>query len=261
MRIEFLTDDNPIYVLPFFEEFLRHYAPKFDVARISSCRPMGKRSRTGLLKQLAYLYGPQGSVRMTARWLTARALGLLPRRRGASGFRTLKQLCGAYAIPFARIENPNDPDFVSATRARRPDLLVSIACPYILKGPLLATPALGCINMHHAPLPRYKGMMPTFWQMYQGEKTVGVTIHYMNAKVDDGAALFQGELEIEPEESLDHLIQRSKRHGAHCMARVLSQIASQTQTTITLDPDRASYFTFPTIDEMREFRRRGLRAI
>lgn len=261
MKIEFLTDDNPIYVLPFFEEFLRQYASQFEVARISSCRPMGNRSRPGLLKQLAYLYGPQGSVRMTARWVAARGLGLLPRRRGASRFRTLRQLCRAYGVPFTPIENPNDPGFVADTKVRRPDLIVSIACPYILKQPLLATPALGCINMHHAPLPRYKGMMPTFWQMYQGEKTVGVTIHYMNAKVDEGAALFQGELEIEPGESLDHLIQRSKRHGAHCMARVLSQIAGRTQKTITLDPSRASYFTFPTVDEMREFRRRGLRAI
>lgn len=261
MRIEFLTDDNPLYVLPFFEEFLQHYASQFETTRIASCRPMGKRSRRGLLKQLAYLYGPHGIVRITARWVTARTLGVFPRRRGASRFHTLKQLCRAYAIPFVRIGNPNDPGLVSDARARGPDLLISIACPYILKEPILTVPKLGCINMHHAPLPRYKGMMPTFWQMYQGEKTAGVTIHYMNAKVDEGAALFQGELEIEAGESLDHLIQRSKRHGAHCMARVLSQIASATHATMALDAGPGSYFTFPTIDEIREFRRRGLRAL
>lgn len=261
MRIEFLTDDNPLYVLPFFEEFLRHYAGQFEIVHISCCRPMGKRSRSRLLKQLAYLYGPGGIARIAVRWVTARTLGALPHRPGAARFHTLKQLSRAYGIPFERVGNPNDPGLVSAIRQRRAELLISIACPYILKEPLLATPRLGCINMHHAPLPRYKGMMPTFWQMYQGEKTVGVTIHYMNAKVDEGAALFQGELGIQPGESLDHLIQRSKRHGAHCMARVLTQIASQTQRIIRLDPSPGSYFTFPTIDEIREFRRRGLRAL
>ncbi|HTP02038.1 MAG TPA: formyltransferase family protein [Anaerolineales bacterium] len=261
MRIEFITDDNPLYILPFFEEFLRHYAADFDITRISSCRPMGKRSRADLLKQLAYLYGPTGIVLLTTRWVTARMLGLLPRRRSAYRFHTLKQLCRAYSIPFVRIGNPNDPGLVSDTKARRPDLLVSIACPYILKEPLLSTPKFGCINMHHAPLPRYKGMMPTFWQLYQGEKKVGVTIHYMNAKLDEGAALFQGELDVQPGESLDHLIQRSKRHGAHCMARVVHDIAGQTQRTITLDSSSGSYFTFPTIDQIREFRRRGLRAL
>ena len=261
MRIEFLTDDNPLYVLPFFEEFLRHYGAEFEVMLVSSCRPMGRRSRGRLLKELAYLYGPWGIARILVRWATARLLGVLPRSRGATRYHTLHQLCRAYSIPFVRIGNPNDPRLVSGAKKRRADLLVSIACPYILKEPLLTAPRLGCINLHHAPLPRYKGMMPTFWQMYQGEKKVGVTIHYMNTKIDEGAALVQGELEIQPGETLDHLIRRSKRYGAHCMAQVLRGMASQSQTTVTIGKSKESYFTFPTVEEVREFRRRGLRAI
>lgn len=261
MRIEFLTDDNPLYVLPFFEEFVPHYGSEFDIIHVSSCRPMGKRSRTQLLKQLTCLYGPLGTGRLVARWIAARTLGLLPRKRGANRFHTLEQLCQTYSIPFKHIGNPNNAELVSKTRERNPDLLISIACPYILKEPLLTAPKLGCINMHHAPLPRYKGMMPTFWQMYHGEKKVGITIHYMVPKIDEGAALFQGEMEIEPWESLDRLIRRSKRHGAHCMARVLREIASRNQTTIELDQTQQSYFTFPTVEQIREFRRRGLRAI
>jgi methionyl-tRNA formyltransferase len=261
MRIEFLTDDNPLYILPFFEEFFRHYASEFEIMQVSSSRPMGNRSRHRLLRQLLFLYGPLGIGRITARWVAARAFGVLPRHRGASRYSTLQQLCRAYAIPFRKIGNPNDPTLVSETRKRGSDLVASVACPYILKEALLTTPRLGCINLHHAPLPRYKGMMPTFWQMYHGEKKVGVTIHYMNAKVDEGAALFQGEMEIQPGESLDSLIQRSKRHGAHCMAQVLRGLASQTQKTINLEGSQESHFTFPTLDEIREFRRRGLRAI
>jgi len=68
-------------------------------------------------------------------------------------------------------------------------------------------------------------------------------------------------MEIQPGESLDHLIQRSKRHGAHCMARVLRGMASQTQTIVAIDESNQSYFTFPTLEEIREFRRRGLRGI
>jgi methionyl-tRNA formyltransferase len=261
MRIEFLTDDNPIYVLPFFEEFFRHYASEFEIVQVSSSRPMGSRSRSHLLRQLLLLYGPLGLGRITVRWVAARTFGRLPRRRGAAHFSTLQQLCRAYAVPFQKIGNPNATALVTATKERGSDVVISVACPYILKEPLLTAPPLGCINIHHAPLPRYKGMMPTFWQMYHGEKKVGVTIHYMNAKVDEGAALFQGEMEIQPGESLDRIIQRSKRQGAHCMARVLRDMASRTQRTISLQGAPESYFTFPTLDEIREFRRRGLRAI
>ena len=261
MKIEFLTDDNPLYVAPFFDEFFRHYGTEFEITHVSSCRPMGGRSRPRLMRQLLHLYGPLGITRLTVRWIAARTLGLVPRSRGAAHYRTLQQLCRAYGVPFQKIGSPNNPALVAATKERGSDLVVSVACPYILKEALLTTPRLGCINMHHAPLPKYKGMMPTFWQMYHGEKKVGVTIHYMNAKVDEGAALFQGEMAIEPDDSLDSLIVRSKRHGAHCMAQVLRGLASQTQKTIQLEQRPSSYFTFPTIDEIREFRRRGHRAI
>src|SRR5262245_40684100 len=98
MRIEFLTDDNPLYVLPFFDEFLRHYAARFEIVQVSTCRPMGKRSRMALLRELGNLYGPTGIARIAARWVTARTLGALPPRRGARRFHTMRQLCRAHGI-------------------------------------------------------------------------------------------------------------------------------------------------------------------
>ncbi len=44
--------------------------------------------------------------------------------------------------------------------------------------------------------------MPTFWQLYHGEQQLGVTIHYMAAKVDEGDALLQESLPVTPGESL-----------------------------------------------------------
>ena len=43
--------------------------------------------------------------------------------------------------------------------------------------------------------------------------------------------------------------------------RVLTEIAGNSQKTMHLDHNSGSYFTFPTADEMKEFRRRGFRAI
>jgi methionyl-tRNA formyltransferase len=261
MRIEFLTQDDPLYILPFFEEFFRYYGREFEISQLSISPVMGKRSRTQMVKELTALYGPLGFTRLLSRAAAAHVLGTLPRRPEASRFRTLAQLCQAYGIPFQHVGSPNAAGFVAELRQRAPDLLASVACPYILKEAVLNLPPLGCINIHHAPLPRYKGMMPTFWQMYHGEKQVGVTVHYMAAKVDEGAALLQEELEIRPGEPLDQLIQRSKRHGAHCMARVMRQIAVGTQEAVDMNLSEGSYFTFPTLEQIREFHRRGFRAI
>ncbi len=261
LRIEFLTQDDSLYILPFFEEFFRNYADSFQIAEVSICRVMGKRSRAKLLRSLLSLYGPVGFARIMARAASARILGALPRSRQAKSFKTIAQLCLAYGVPYQHVDSPNESAFIEAARKRASALIVSVACPFIVKDQLLKLPPLGCVNIHHAPLPRYKGMMPTFWQMYHGEREVGVTIHYMVPKVDDGSALLQESLEIQPNESLDQLIQRSKRHGAHCMARVLEQIAEGTQQVAAMDKTNESLFTFPTLEEIREFHRRGLRAI
>jgi len=261
MRIEFLSQNDPVYVQPFFEEFFRCYAREFEIQQVSSSRAMGRRARKQLFQELVCLYGLKGFVRLAGRIAAARILGLLPRNSTQSRFYTLAQLCRAFQIPYMKAGNPNSSAFLEQMRERRPDIIVSVACPYILKEALLGLPSLGCINIHHAPLPRYKGMMPTFWQMFHGEKTLGITIHRMTANLDEGPALFQGELPIEPDETLDHLIRRSKQYGAHCLAQVLRQVASGKTSHRSLDSSGGSYFTFPTFDQMREFRRRGLRVI
>ena len=261
MRIVFITQDDPIYILPFFDEFFRQELAEIEVAGIFSCKTMGDRGRVRLLRELFCLYGPVGLLRLLSRGASFKIMQCLPARPNSRQLYSIPQVCRAFKVPHVFIGNPNRDEFRSRIAGLAPDLLVSVACPYILKEKLLSMPPLGCINVHHAPLPRYKGMMPTFWQMYHGEKEVGVTIHTMSARVDEGNALLQEQLPIVQGESLDALIRRTKRHGAHCMLKVLHQIAQQTQTRLSLESGPGSYFTFPTPAEMKEFRRRGFRAI
>lgn len=261
MRIVFLTQDDPLYILPFFDEFFRQDLGSIQVAGIFSCKTMGDRGRMKLLRDLRCLYGTPGLVRLSLRAAFSKMMAALPAPRAARTFYSVAQICRAFDIRHEFTGNPNRDECREQIVALAPDLLVSVACPYILKAPLLGAPPLGCINIHHAPLPQYKGMMPTFWQMFHGERQVGVTIHTMAARVDEGEALLQEQLPIRENESLDSLIRRTKRHGAHCMVKVLRQIAARSQTTLSLAGRSASYFTFPTPAEMKEFRRRGLRAI
>ena len=201
MKIEFLTQDDPLYILPFFEEFLRHYASEFEITQISCCRTMGSRSRTQMIRELVCLYGLTGFSYLALRAVFARLLGQLPLGPDAARSYSIQQLCRSHRIPLQRIGNPNTALFLDALAARAPDLILSVACPYIFKAPLLRIAPLGCVNIHHALLPKYQGMMPTFWQMFHREEAVGLTIHHMAEKVDRGPALLQESLTIERGES------------------------------------------------------------
>src|SRR5882724_8411550 len=100
MKIEFLTQEDSLYILPFFEEFLRHYPAEFEITRSSCCRAMGKRSRVQLLRELIWLYGTFGLGKLLAQAAVAKVLAIFPRGPSSSRFYSIAQLAKAYGIPY-----------------------------------------------------------------------------------------------------------------------------------------------------------------
>jgi methionyl-tRNA formyltransferase len=141
------------------------------------------------------------------------------------------------------------------------DLIISVAAPEIFKQEIIQIPKYGCMNIHNAKLPSYRGMMPNFWQMYHDEKRVGITVHEINPKIDDGRIILQREVDIEPEEKLDALIKRTKRIGAHLLIEAIDIIRSGNVTYKDNKSTEGSYFSFPTRKDVKEFRKRGKRII
>ena len=104
-------------------------------------------------------------------------------------------------------------------------------------------------------------MMPNFWQMYHDEKKVGITVHEINAGIDDGRIILQREVDIEPGETLDGLIKRTKRMGAHLMIEAIEMIRTGTVKYTENEKSQGTYFSFPTSEEVREFKRKGKRLV
>src|SRR5829696_5270021 len=66
----------------------------------------------------------------------------------------------------------------------------------ILKPCLFQIPRLGTVGIHHGKMPQYRGKKTTFWSMYNGEQTAGVTIQLVNAGIDTGQIIRRGEVVI-----------------------------------------------------------------
>lgn len=67
----------------------------------------------------------------------------------------------------------------------------------ILKPHLFQIPRLGTVGIHHGKMPVYRGKKTTFWAMYNGDETAGVTIQRVNAGIDTGQIIQRGEVRIE----------------------------------------------------------------
>ena len=55
------------------------------------------------------------------------------------------------------------------------------------------------LNLHNAPLPKYRGVNPINWALNNSEKSHGVTIHQITPGVDDGPIFGQIEFPIDPD--------------------------------------------------------------
>jgi methionyl-tRNA formyltransferase len=261
VKVLFITQNDPIYVREFFDELLTAEQDDITIAGIVMAPPMGKQSMKDLVIQMWDFYGPFDFVRMGFRFVTTRVKARVPKSLRFGRSFTIGQLAEAHGVPVTYVSNLNDPAFVESVQRQGVDVVVSVAAPQIIKTPLIQAPKRACINIHNGTLPRYRGMLPNFWQMYDGNRTVGTTVHRINEGIDDGAILAQEETELLPNESLDGVIRRTKRKGAAVVLRVLRQLRDGTVSEKANKREEGSYSSFPTRDDVAEFRRRGYKLL
>jgi methionyl-tRNA formyltransferase len=259
MKVLFITQNDPFYVRELFEEILKVHPRRDQIAGIVVAPAMGKTSLMGLIRQMWGFYGTFNFMRQGTRFVLYKIAAKLPRGLlGKSAF-SIEQVAAAHGVRVLHVPDLNAPGFVSAVREMGIDVIASVAAPQVFKPPLIRAPRLGCINIHNSRLPKYRGMLPNFWQMYSGETSVGTSVHRINEQLDDGAILAQVESPIVKGESLDALIRRTKKLGAHLLSKTLLALEAGTVTEMPNPQDQGTYFTFPTSADVREFRRRGYR--
>lgn len=252
LRVFVITEDDPLYVSKFFEVFLNELpGERVDLVGMTISRafhePIWKTAR-----RIHRFYGTVDFLKLATRYAWAKA------RRSGIG-----RLARGVGVPLFETASVNAPEFVERLRDLRIDVLVSVAAPEVFKRPLLQVARLGCINIHSGRLPKYRGMMPTFWQMRHGEREVVVTIHEMAEKLDAGGVVVTRSFPLRERDVLDRVITETKREGARSMLQVLSD-AAQSGTlpkAVPLDMTQADYFRFPDPENVRAFRARGHRLL
>ena len=257
MRIAILTAEEPLHLPRFFSRFLKCRAR--DVAGVFPCRPAYKNQTTfSLFRRYMKAFGAWNALRLARRVASARAKDLLGIGRRAGRFYSVRSVARHYGLLVETPGDVNAPEFLERLRALGVDLVLSVSCPQIFKADLIGLPALGCLNIHGADLPKYRGIAPSFWMLAKGEKQAGVTIFYVNAGIDTGDAAGKRLFPILPDDTLDSFLLRAKREACDLALETLERIEAGTVERKPLGGE-GSYFGFPTREAYREFRKRGRR--
>jgi len=133
------------------------------------------------------------------------------------------------------------PEFVSAIRDLKPDLLVTAAYGKILPQDVLDIPPYGCINVHGSLLPKYRGAAPVNWAIINGEKITGITTMYTDAGMDTGDMLLKAEIEITDDMTAGELYDKLARLGAQVLKDTVKKIEDGTLQRIPQPHEQATY--------------------
>ena len=124
---------------------------------------------------------------------------------------------------------------------KNPDLLVSIQGNEIFKKPIITLAKKGCINLHTALLPKYRGLMPSFWALKNNEEYTGVSVFFVDEGIDSGPIIIQRRIEIK-NQTLDELIIQTKKIGMEAIVDAIKLISedniSVSYTHLTLPTNR-----------------------
>ncbi|MBW2272427.1 MAG: hypothetical protein JRG96_04090 [Deltaproteobacteria bacterium] len=259
MRIAIFTQDDRVY-LPASVGTVVEAMPE-QISCIVLSPPMSTHGGAvkGLLRHLP-VFGVQGTLRMGWRVIWARIgpkLGFGP--PGGRQYWSIEDVGRRFGIPTFYVDEVNSPQMHEILDDHPSDLLVSVSCPQIIRAKLLRRFTHGGINVHSAPLPRYRGLMPAFWVLYNGEKETAVTVHDLAEKLDNGEILHQEPIAIEAGETWNSLLGKTKGAAGTALVKAIGQIADGTVVRRPNRDEDSTYFSFPTWKEARVFRSRGRR--
>ncbi|HEY8946701.1 MAG TPA: methionyl-tRNA formyltransferase [Polyangiaceae bacterium] len=136
-----------------------------------------------------------------------------------------------------RVRDGSLRDWLAGTGA---DLAVVLAYGRILPPDVLATPRLGCVNLHASLLPKLRGAAPVQWALITGETETGISLMQMDAGLDTGPVFTRHSLSIGPDETAGELAERIAQLAA---AVVLSDIPRLGAGELTAEPQDATLAT------------------
>ncbi len=137
---------------------------------------------------------------------------------------------------------------------KNPDIIITCAYGQILPSSLLDYPKYGCINVHGSLLPRLRGGAPIHHAIINGDKETGITIMYMDKKMDAGDIISQRSLEIKNTDNLDSIYSSLSILGSELLIETLPSIINGTNNRIKQNENEVTFgYNISKEDELINF--------
>jgi methionyl-tRNA formyltransferase len=223
VRIFIVASDEPIYLVPYLRRVIAEC--RQTIVGVGVHDPAHRRRPLGRLVSTLLLGLIMTSPRQWWRLLVWKARDLAASLGAAATTHHLADVCRDAGVPCVRVTSVNADSFIAVLRENGVDVLLH-QTPEILKGAVIRTPAIGVLNRHLSLLPSYRGAWPLFWQLANGEREVGVSLHLVDEGIDSGAVVAQEAVTRRPGESAAALMARLFERSVPLTCAALQQLSA-----------------------------------
>ena len=249
MNIVVITQDEPFYLRKSLSYLLDSLPKDCHISGVVllATSPFGKKLST-FQKGLSTLkvFGLAFTLYYFIKLLAAKITG-----------RSVEKFLIRKKIPIITLDNSiNSSSSISKISSYKPDLLISIQGNEIFRKPIITLAPKGCLNLHTALLPKYRGLMPSFWVLKNREEKTGVSVFFVDEGIDSGPILVQREVLISGMTQAQ-LITHTKHVGMECIVEAINKILIDDTSTLPNYDNDMTYYGFPTRNDVIEFRKVG----
>ena len=205
------------------------------------------------------ILGIKASFLISLMLIKYKTLNLIDKFVGLSNSYNIESVCRKNAIPVYFAKDINAPCTLDWIKSKNPDIIFNSG-HQIFKQELLSIPKVASINRHSSLLPSYRGVYPIFWSMLNDEKYVGVTFHTMDKEIDKGGIIAQDRIEIHNDDTFFSLFQKCYDLSVDLFLKSLEILRNGNWSPLQ-NNFAPSYFSFPTSNDAKLFRKKGKRII
>lgn len=134
-----------------------------------------------------------------------------------------------------------DMDFLSIIAEKKADIFIVVAYGKIIPPKVFNMAQLKTINIHPSLLPKYRGAAPIQWALINGESETGVTIQYINEKLDAGDILLQKKIPLSIDMTAEDLFNIVLPFGFNILDDVLNQLSEGKENLVKQNESEATY--------------------
>lgn len=236
MKIVFLVNQD-IHALKCLNLLLENL--KNHEVEIYATKKVGKGSKIKALQELSY----QEKIRLEeVSWE-------LEKQQKKARFLTFNQIANYFNCKIHQPENINSEEECVKLQKMAPDLIISIRFGQILQENVIKIPKLGVINLHSGILPKYRGVLASFWAILSKEEEIGSTLHYIDdSKIDSGAIINISRQKLAKDRSLIYNVFSLYDEGCDMIKDFL-----QGKKSSFAKESKNQYFSYPSQEDVENF--------